>query len=244
MQAKTFDYKQPHLTPWHEHESGQLYWLSDGVIVIETSRAQWTVTPGSVGWFPASLKHKAWVPATVSGRSLYLDPASSTALPSLPGIYGADSFILGLLERVFSEKNAPTSDNYRNNLLTLLGHEIARSDELPLHLTFPVDRRARNVANALLNNPGGAWDQAQLAKQWGLSVRSLSRLFRLQTGLSFSQWRQQAKIIVSLRWVLAGLSISDVAMMSGYSNVSAYIEAFRQRFGQTPGQLQARKVVR
>nr|WP_254902641.1 AraC family transcriptional regulator [Lonsdalea britannica] len=212
--------------------------------MIETSRAQWTVTPGSVGWFPAGLKHKAWVPATAKGRSLYLAAASSIELPSQPGIYGADSFVLGLLERVFRETHAMSSDDYRNNLLTLLGHEIARSDELPLHLTFPVDRRARNVANALLNNPGGAWDQTQLAQQWGLSVRSLSRLFRQQTGLSFSQWRQQAKIIVSLRWVLAGLSISDVALMSGYSNVSAYIEAFRQRFGQTPGQLQASKIGR
>lgn len=243
MQARTFEYKQ-HSTAWHEHESGQLYWLSDGVMVIETSKMQWTVTPGSVGWFPAGLKHQAWAPATVKGRSLYLAPSSCIELPCLPGVYGADDFVAGLLERIFRESQAMSSGDYRHTLLTLLGYEIARSAELPVHLTFPVDRRARNVANALLNNPGGAWDQAQLAQQWGLSVRSLSRLFRQQTGLSFSQWRQQAKVIVSLRWVLAGLSISDVALMSGYSNVSAYIEAFRQRFGQTPGQLQASRAHR
>lgn len=109
---------------------------------------------------------------------------------------------------------------------------------MPLQLTLPVDRRARNVANQLLKNPACELDQTQLAQQWGLSVRSLSRLFTQQTGLSFSQWRQQAKVVTSLQWVLAGLPVSEVALRSGYSNVRAYIDVFRQRFGKTPGQLQ------
>jgi len=105
-------------------------------------------------------------------------------------------------------------------------------------LTLPVDRRAGNVANQLLKSPACELAQPQLAQQWGLSVRSLSRLFTQQTGLSFSQWRQQAKVVTSLQWVLAGLPVSEVALRSGYSNVSAYIDVFRQRFGKTPGQLQ------
>ena len=92
------------------------------------------------------------------------------------------------------------------------------------------------MANELVNNPGCMLNQAQLAHKWGMSVRNLSRLFNQETGLSFSQWRQQAKILSSLQWVLAGLPVAEIAALSGYSNVSAYIEIFRQRFGKTPGQ--------
>ncbi|VDR29560.1 HTH-type transcriptional repressor of iron proteins A [Raoultella terrigena] len=83
-------------------------------------------------------------------------------------------------------------------------------------LLLPTDRRARNVADQLLAHPDSPLTQAQLAQRWGLSVRSLSRLFREQTGLSFCQWRQQAKVVTSLQWVLAGEPIAEVAARSGY----------------------------
>lgn len=204
-------------------------------MVIETLAAQWTVTPGSVGWFPPDLKHKAWVPGNATGHSLYLDTLFCGHFPCHAGVYGADPLIVALLDRC--HHNAPSSpEAYQSLLLTLLGYEIRQRPELPLELKLPTDRRARNVASELLNHPEGIKDQSQLAQQAGLSVRTLSRLFTQQTGLNFSQWRQQAKVVASLRWILAGLPVNDVASRSGYSNVSAYIEAFRKRFGKTPGQ--------
>lgn len=238
MKIEKFDYDSLHSTPWHKHASGQLYWLNHGILVIETTSVQWTVTPGSLGWFPADVSHRAWVPAGVKGQSLYLEPASCPPFPAHPGVYGADAFVMAILERLCREGDFSSPAEYQRHLLKLLGFEIAGAPDLPLQLTLPVDRRARNVANELLKNPACALDQTQLAKQWGLSVRSLSRLFTQQTGLSFSQWRQQAKVVTSLQWVLAGLPVSEVALRSGYSNVSAYIDVFRQRFGKTPGQLQ------
>lgn len=204
-------------------------------MVIETEFAQWTVTPGSVGWFPPNLNHRAWVPGNVTGNSLYLDPVASNHFPCHAGIYGADHFIIALLNRC-NNSHIQYSEEHQNLLLKLLGYEIRQGSTLPLELKLPTDRRARNVACELLKNPACIFDQNQLAQQWGLSVRSLSRLFRHQTGLSFSQWRQQAKVVASLQWILSGLSVTEVASLSGYSNVSAYIEVFRQRFGKTPGQ--------
>ncbi|WP_034947577.1 helix-turn-helix transcriptional regulator [Erwinia oleae] len=236
MKTAIFEYEALHATAWHQHESGQFYWLSRGIIIIETALAQWAVTPGSVGWFPAGLRHRAWVPTHVSGKSLYLNPLSRIPFPSQPAIYGMDAFFLAVLERLFTNAPAPSTVEYQNTLLTVLRHETEHLAELPLQLILPVDRRARSVANTLMKNPDCMLDQAQLAQQAGLSVRSLSRLFRQQTGLSFSQWRQQAKVVVSLQWLYAGIPVGEVASLSGYSNVSAYIEVFRQRFGKTPGQ--------
>lgn len=99
-------------------------------------------------------------------------------------------------------------------------------------------RKINNVLKYKLNikKTGCALNQTQLAHQWGISVRNLSRLFHQETGLIFSRWRQQAKILSSLQWIFAGLPANEVTCLSGYSNVSSYIEIFRERFGETPGQ--------
>ncbi len=150
------------------------------------------------------------------------------------GIYSANHFVDGLLERACPDGLRKLSAEYLQSLLIVLGVEIASTSPLPLQLP-----RARNIADALLAQPDTLQDQAKLAQQWGVSVRTLSRLFREQTGLSFSQWRQQAKVVTSLYWVQAGLPVSEIATRSGYSNISAYIEAFKGCFGITPGQFQA-----
>lgn len=210
-------------------------------MVVEMAKAQWTVTPGSLGWFPAGLRHQARFPGPFKGKSLYPDSAVCAAFPQAPGIYGADLFMQALLERICLSCQPDMAADYQRSLLTLLAAEIARAPQLPLQLRLPADRRARNIADYLLAHPETPMNQLQLAQHWGLSVRSLSRLFREQTGLSFSQWRQQAKVVVSLQWVLAGESIGEVAARSGYSNTSAYIDVFRARFGNTPGQMQMKK---
>ena len=237
MKTRSFRYGAKHATSSHKHAAGQIYWLDHGIMVIETTLSQWTVTPGTVGWFPPGLEHSAWVPRNVTGHSLYIDPPACINFPLYAGIYGADAFTTALLNRCQNSGSHSTPD-YQETLLKLLGYELMQCTALPLELRLPTDRRARNVANELLNNPASHLDQSQLAQQFGLSVRSLSRLFNQQAGLSFSQWRQQAKILASLQWILAGLPVYEVASLSGYSNVSAYIDVFRQRFGKTPAQFQ------
>ena len=238
IQIEKLKHKRQHITPWHQHHSGQLYWLKTGVILVETEQAQWMVTPGTIGWFPPSLPHRARVPDKLAGYILYLDPSQSSLFSDCAGLYAGDNFVMALLERLCLRTVSESPKDHQHNLLTLLSDEIALAPQLALQLNLPTDRRARNVADYLLEHSGSQLDQVQLAQKWGLSVRTLSRLFRQQTGLSFSQWRQQAKLISSLSGVMANEPISQVAMESGYTNVSAYIAAFRQRFGETPGQLQ------
>ncbi|MFM2485191.1 AraC family transcriptional regulator [Celerinatantimonas yamalensis] len=237
---ETLDHDSNHETPWHVHLSGQLYWLKRGIILIETENAQWPITPGSVGWIPAKLAHKAKVLAAVHGHILHFDSSDNMVLPEAPKIFRMDSLVQSLLQRATCLDGNHYPASYVTQLIGILGYEIQSMEELPVSLPLPVDRRARHIADELLRCPSTGMTQAQLANRWGVSVRTLSRIFINQTGLTFSQWRQQSKILISLQWVLDGFTISEVAERSGYSNVSAYIEAFRQRFGESPGKFQAK----
>ena len=48
-------------------------------------------------------------------------------------------------------------------------------------------------------------------------------------------WRQNARRLESVGGLAEGKSVTDAALEAGYSSVSAYIAAFKQTFGCTPG---------
>ena len=63
-------------------------------------------------------------------------------------------------------------------------------------------------------------------------------MFRAEHGMRFGLWRQKARLLESVRVLVEGGSVTDAALESGYSSVSAYIAAFKQTFGCTPGAME------
>ena len=91
------------------------------------------------------------------------------------------------------------------------------------------------AAQHVLAHPADDVTTDGVARQSGLSARTLERLFRAETGMSFGLWRQKARLLESVRLLVEGGSVTEAALESGYSSVSAYISAFKQTFGCTPG---------
>ncbi|WP_250862658.1 AraC family transcriptional regulator, partial [Caballeronia sp. INML3] len=52
----------------------------------------------------------------------------------------------------------------------------------------------------------------------GVSSRTLSRRFIADTGLTFAQWRQQARMLRSLERVADGAPVTTIALELGYEN--------------------------
>ena len=75
-------------------------------------------------------------------------------------------------------------------------------------------------------------DWARLA---GASGRTLARLFLRETGMTFGQWRQQARLLEASRRMAVGQSVLTVALDLGYESSSAFIVMFRRALGTTPG---------
>src|SRR5262245_27029947 len=125
-------------------------------------------------------------------------------------------------------------------LMHVLMDELESAHIEPLVLPMPWDERALKAADWVLKNPAGGSTATILARRCGLSERTLERLFRAETGMRFGLWRQKAKLLESIRVLVEGGSVTDAALESGYSSVSAYIAAFKQTFGCTPGAMTER----
>ena len=122
-------------------------------------------------------------------------------------------------------------------LMGVLVDELTIAHVEPLLLPLPSDARALAAANDILANPGAGDTMDDVARRSGLSARTLERLFRAETGMTFGLWRQKARLLESVRVLAEGESVTEAALESGYSSVSAYIAAFKQTFGCTPGSM-------
>nr|WP_261152723.1 helix-turn-helix transcriptional regulator [Serratia quinivorans] len=234
LQSARLWHEKKHLTPWHQHTRGQLYLLTHGMIALETQEQQWAMTAGSIGWLPPHCAHQALACGNVAGWSLYLPEPYCSGLPEQPHLSTASGLIQALVERLAQfagqRLNAP-----QRRLLQVLQDEVRMQENTPLQLPLPQDARLLKIARALLNDPADNRTQSEWAAWAGLSIRTLSRRFINETGMTFARWRQQARVIRSLEPLSRGEAVNQIAGDCGYDNVSAYIAAFRQRFGTTPG---------
>jgi AraC-like DNA-binding protein len=123
------------------------------------------------------------------------------------------------------------------HVMSVLMDELESAEIEPLLLPLPSDARALRVADDVLKNPADEATAETLARRGGLSTRTLERLFRAETGMRFGLWRQKARLLESVRVLAERGSVTDAALESGYSSVSAFIAAFKQTFGCTPGSM-------
>ncbi len=119
--------------------------------------------------------------------------------------------------------------------MDLILNEVRSLPVEPLHLPEPTDSRLRQITTALRENPAdtrtlGAWGDVA-----GASPRTLARLFLAETGMTFRQWQQQARLLDGLVRLAEGEPVTSVALDVGYENPSAFIAMFRRTLGVTPG---------
>ena len=83
----------------------------------------------------------------------------------------------------------------------------------------------------------------RIARRHRLSPRSIQLLFETE-GLTFSQFVLDQRLTLAHRmlssWHRPRRSITDIALDSGFSNVSYFNRTFRSRFGASPSELRAR----
>ena len=74
----------------------------------------------------------------------------------------------------------------------------------PLLLPISKDERLARVMKLLIEEPASQDGLEQVAKKAGASPRTLARLFRSETGMTFSQWKTRLLLICGFRREMFG----------------------------------------
>jgi AraC-like DNA-binding protein len=221
-------------TGWHSHPKGQLLYATEGVMVVETAAGAWVVPPNRALWMTTGLQHTVSMTGDVLMRTAYIDEQRTPHLPAQSGVINISPLLRALLiEGARIDFSQPPSGRDAR-LLALLVDEFTTSAVLPLHLPMPSDARLRRICEHLRNAPADGRKAGEWAASIHVSERTLHRWFTSETGMTFSQWREQARLLQALRKLAAGDKILHVALECGYGSTSAFAAMFRRHFGVTP----------
>ncbi len=69
----------------------------------------------------------------------------------------------------------------------------------------------------------------------GGEPRTLTRLFRAETGLGFRSWVTTVRVKCSIESLAEGATVAEAGRSVGYATTSAFGVAFRRVTGLTPG---------
>jgi len=224
-------------TTTHRHARGQLLHAVSGIMRIETADAAWLVPPARALWMPPSLAHRVTMRSRVEMRTLYIDPHAAETLPPAPTLVEVSGLLRELILAALEEPAAYDESGRGGLVARLILVELARIKDRPLELPMPRDARALRVARDLLDRPALPLDLDQWAERSGASRRTLARLFRHETGLSFAEWRARLRAAEGLARLSAGASVSACATAVGYNSPSAFTAMVRRSLGHAPRRL-------
>ena len=230
------EYGNGHLIKTHSHPWHQLTYAPQGVMTVRTPDGDWIVPPHRAVWVPARTRHSVQMSGTVSMRAVYFVPTLGVALPDRCRVLAVSAMLRELILRVGELKGLRLRVPAEAHLASVLLDELRVMKADTISLPMPRDVRARRIATLLQQNPSEGRPLTELSRVAGASKRTVERLFRSETGLGFGRWRQQLRLGHALRLLAAGDAVTTAALEVGYDSTSAFISAFRQTFGQTPGQ--------
>jgi AraC-like DNA-binding protein len=125
-------------------------------------------------------------------------------------------------------------DSRDGRLMQLLLDEVKLVPTLPLHLPRPTDPDLRRICDQIVGEPDTGLTLADWGTRLGVDPKTIQRRFARETGMTFGQWRQQARLLAALERLAAGDKVVDVALDMGYDSPSAFATMFRRQFGVPP----------
>lgn len=216
----------------HHHDVHEVLWAATGMRTVEIDDDTWIIPP-SVGMIvPAGTEHSGHVDERTGYRCTFIDPALDSTLFARPAAIAITPAWQELVLRLRADDlDAPRRSRLERAVVDLSEPLHTPSVLLPL----PQDDRLRRIAHALIADPASQSDLTAWARHGGASPRTITRRFTAETGLTFAEWRTHARMRAALVHLSTGYSVAAVARMVGYRTTSAFVRAFRQTTGQTPG---------
>ena len=234
MAAGVWDFAHGHAIRRHSHIEDQLLFASEGVMTVETDEGIWVVPPLRAVWIPAGTVHGVSMSGHVSMRTLYILPKLCRTVPRHCLVINISSLLRELILHACQFSKLRMQVPAERHVIELIRDQLKLVESIPVQLPHPIDPRARKLADRLRANPCEQRSLEALSMECGASKRTMQRLFADESGMSFSRWRQQARLVHALQTLAAGQSVTDAALDAGYSTTSAFISMFRKQLGTTP----------
>ena len=247
IEIDALDPRNVHTT--HSHRECEIYVNLSGDVSFMVEGHQYPVAPGNAiitrpyemhhcVYHSNAPHHHFWILFSGAGNEALLD----FFLNRVPGtgnravLYGTDrEALIECCRRLCVPGDAVAQYGRFFQLLALLRRGIAHEadgDRIPPEIAPVLNAMNRDFAQPL--------SVAELARGAGMSVATLERMFRKQTGLSPRDYLLRKRLANACRLLDEGASVQEACDRSGFSDCSRFIAQFRAHCGRTPLQYKKR----
>lgn len=220
----------------HSHPWVQISHAVKGVLEVRTDSGRFITPPLRAVWVPAGVTHQVFCAPDTHIRSLYLDRSVAGDAPEHCRVLQVSPLLRELIQHFSTLDEVYDEQGPEGRLVQVLLDQLRSAPEVELMLPLPAERRLHRLCKSLQARPHSTEGLAEWSQRLDVSERTLSRLFLRETGLSFRSWRQRLRLLSALPGLERGERVTDVALACGYESLSAFIAAFREQFGATPGE--------
>jgi AraC-like DNA-binding protein len=219
---------------WHFHDMHKLLYAFEGAIEVESSHGRHLVPRQLAAWIPAGVPHCTsihgirWVSVFFPIKMLN-DPERRVRTLMVSALmremmreamrWPVDSPEI-CIRRIFFEAMA-----------TLCGEWITREANLLLPTSKdPRMRRALDYTNLRMDS-----NLADVCRHAGMSVRSLRRHLKAETGMTWEEYRHRSQLLQAISLLSeTDQPISETAAQCGFESPSGFAKAFRLAMGEAP----------
>ena len=234
--------------PLHKHQKTQLVYVRKGVAYL--------ITPSKTYFLPA--RHYVLIPPRLPHRVLFHSPqhlitglcfaeARDADHPFFGklGIYPVTGLLYELLRYTESWYGHYGAEQYEPYLFLLnLKLVLPRISHHPLPLALPTteDPRLVPVLRHIYEHLDELLELGSLARHFGFSPRSLSRLFQECLSISFGQYLKLRRMLAAMELLLeTHQTVSEVAYAVGYNSLASFSNTFNKLVGQRPSEFGTRE---
>lgn len=227
------------IIPPHTHNRAQLLYASKGEIRVHTAENIWLIPPQCALWIPAFVEHSVTSLSNVRLSTALVEQNAAKILGDQCFLVRMTNLLKELVLRLnrfdeMQQNGILYSEDLQKSLQLLIFEEIKQSPTFPIEIPWPKDKRLVLICEQLIKYPKHCKDLNTWSNIIGTSSRTLIRLFKKETGLSYRGWIQQMHIVLALSQLAKGKAISDIATSLGYTSTSAFSAMFKRHLGYSP----------
>lgn len=227
-------YPRGHRIKPHWHSRAQFLFAVAGTMRVRTPRHAWIVPPSRALWVPARTAHEIRMYGVVEMRTVYVSEAAGAGMPAACVVLDVTPLMRELVVRAMAVPAAYDEADDDGLLMRLLVAEIRRLPRCALDLPLPESPDLTRLCERMLADLSTRRPCGFEAARLDTSARTLYRRFLRETGITLARWKQQARLLESIRRLAEGTPVTTVAMDLGYESPGAFSTMFRRALGIAP----------
>jgi AraC-type DNA-binding domain-containing proteins len=239
---KEFGYQE------HNHDKAQLVYAEGGIVHIYSEDRHWYLPARNYMWIPAGMSHSVVSQsAHLTIFNFYFAVEDGEAdFYKHPNVYMVNDMLRAMIHYTSGWSGAITEEQpsrmaFMKAVKAILP-DIGRTiTTFPVSYPYPKNDGLIKIAEYLSENLETSFSLEEVARKFGYSSRTLSRLFKEDIGFSYVRFLRAIRITKALELMAENkYTVSEIAMAVGYTSLSAFSNIFDRIVGVRPSEFMAR----